>query len=74
MDSNTDLQDLDKRVKRLENVHIWGVGIVIVGLLIFFLTKKGSDSGASISSGGSIGDGVAGGGNMGSTGTGNAVV
>lgn len=59
MESGQELQDLDRRVKRLENVHIWGVGIFIVGLLIFFLSKKNSGgASASMSDGGSVADGV----------------
>lgn len=49
-EETTKLQDLEKRMKRIENIHIWGVGIIVVGLFIFFLInkKKGADVGGVI--------------------------
>lgn len=59
MESTEEIKDLQKRVKRLENVHIWGAGLILVGLLVFFLTKKGSGgSSVSLSDGGAIGGGA----------------
>lgn len=31
--------NLEKRVKRLEQIHIWGGGIVIVGVILYFALK-----------------------------------
>ena len=33
-------EELDKRLKRLETLHIWAIPIVAVGLLMFFGYKK----------------------------------
>lgn len=49
-DEESKLQNLEKRTKRIENLHIWGIGIIVVGLFVFFLStrKKGNDIGGGI--------------------------
>ena len=49
-DEESKIQNLEKRTRRIENLHIWGIGIIVVGLFVFFLStrKKGSDIGGSI--------------------------
>lgn len=46
-DEESKIQNLEKRTRRIENIHIWGIGIIVVGLFVFFLStrKKGSDIG-----------------------------
>lgn len=34
------LQNLEVRVRRLEQLHIWGVSIVVVGLVIYLIKNK----------------------------------
>jgi hypothetical protein len=33
-------KDLETRVRRLEQLHIWGVSILALGLIAYFLIKK----------------------------------
>jgi len=47
------LQDLENRVKRLENLHIWGLGLVLVGVVVLFLMDK-KKSGGTAELGGAI--------------------
>jgi hypothetical protein len=49
-DEESKIQNLEKRTRRIENLHIWGIGIIVVGLFVFFLStrKKGSDIGGGI--------------------------
>lgn len=42
---NQELQDLDYRLRRLENMHLWGGTIIIVGLVYLFLKGKTNDKG-----------------------------
>jgi hypothetical protein len=51
MEDSNKITSLEQRVKRLENVHIWGVGIVLVGLVIFFIANK-TKSTPNLASGG----------------------
>jgi hypothetical protein len=49
------VQDLESRVKRLENLHIWGLGLVLVGIVVLFMMdKKKSSSFGSAEVGGAI--------------------
>lgn len=49
------VQDLENRVKRLENLHIWGLGLVLVGVVVLFMMdKKKSSSFGSAEVGGAI--------------------
>jgi len=33
-------KDLETRVRRLEQLHIWGASIVAVGLIAYFIAKS----------------------------------
>ena len=57
MDESDKIVSLEQRVKRLENVHIWGVGIVLIGLVIFFIANK-TKSTPIMASGGDVSGGL----------------
>jgi hypothetical protein len=44
----TKTQDLESRVQRLENLHIWGLGLVLVGIVVFLIMDKKKSSASSI--------------------------
>ena len=37
---NEDEQNLEVRVRRLEQLHIWGVSIIAIGIIVYLVKKN----------------------------------
>jgi len=53
MEQTDDIQAVQKRLKRIENICIYGSAIILVGLLVYFLVNK-NDKAKVLENGGSV--------------------
>jgi len=40
MDDQQSIQNLEVRLRRLEQLHIWAGGIIVLGIAYYFIKKK----------------------------------
>lgn len=40
MDEQQQIENIDKRLKKLEQLHVWASALVVIGVAYYFITKK----------------------------------